>query len=382
MRLLVICALLAVVSCRASDPSFRTRSGERLSDLDPLPFRVAIARLDGKLLPGIREPDQKESLWFAMTATHVQDCLVALLDRKLPTKRVAEPQFRLTGLRTFNEARGVASSELDESVLLARAMNADLLIVPRLNEKPLFDYRRINGRWATSMAVYITWIGGFFVQDLEYRAVLSFEFDIVNPHDGTTITTFTAASRTIDADLWERMDYRFLAVQTLWSIFLPGFAVPDNHATASKTMSARTLSRLAGQLTGFLKEDYIRQARKLTGTLTRIEPRNESLLAARPFVFTANVVAEEPITYVAIFVNDEEELRCEWRPPEDVDQVSPGDKRLLNAQEQSTTGIYVMPIRLDELQCPPEGMTVRVEFAVNGRYASQTIVYSPERTDP
>ena len=50
MRMLFVCAIVALAACRARDPSFRSESGERLSDFDPLPFSVAIAPLDSKIL--------------------------------------------------------------------------------------------------------------------------------------------------------------------------------------------------------------------------------------------------------------------------------------------------------------------------------------------
>ena len=58
-------ALLFALACRSTDPSFRNRSGERLSDLDPLPYRVAIANLESdRALTGKKIEGQEESLWF------------------------------------------------------------------------------------------------------------------------------------------------------------------------------------------------------------------------------------------------------------------------------------------------------------------------------
>ena len=155
--------------------------------------------------------------------------------------------------------------------------------------------------------LWITWIAGLFVQDREYHAILSLEFDLVNPHDGTVIDTFTAASRSIDADQWERMNKKFWTAQTAYSLILPAFWVPDNRTDASRSTTARVCARLAAQLTGYLKEDYVKHARALTGTLQGVLPRNGAIVGPGPLSFRARVVGEQPITDVAIYVDDQPE---------------------------------------------------------------------------
>jgi len=367
--------LTCTIACRASDPSFRSKSGERLSDLDPLPFRVAIAKIESAgVFSGKKTEGQRESLWFTFNDRGLQEFLVAVMSSNPELAK----QYRIKGLRTFNETLAVTAPDLDSAVVFARENHADLLIVPRLVEDPVFDYKRINGRWATSLALYITWIGGLFVQDREYRAILSFDFAIINPHDGTAITTFSAASRSIDADQWERMNKQFWTVQTAWSLILPAFWVPDNHTDASRSTTARVCARLAAQLTGFLKEDYVKQARTLTGTLQGVEPRNGSEQeSGKEFRFSAKIVGTQPITDIAVYVDDEPKPRREWIEAGENEKLPKEVERLPSPRDQSQISVYEVPIGVDGLSCEGKETRVRVEFAVNGRYASQTYVYRP-----
>jgi len=371
--------LIVVAACRTNDPSFRNRAGERLSDLDPLPYRVAIAKIDSQnVFTGEKDHDSEGNLWFTFNDRGVQEFFVAVLGRDPAAPR----KYRVKSLNTFNETLSVTSIKLDDAIEFARKQQADLLIVPRLVEKPMFGYKRINGRWPTATLLWFTYIGGFFVQDREYHAILSFDFDIINPHDGTSIATFTAASRSIDADLRERMDKNFRSAQSVWKMFLPSYWVPDNKTVTSRSTTSRVCARLAAQLTGFLKEEYSRQARSLTGTLHRVGPRNGSRPKGDSFTFRAEVVGEQPITDVAVYINGESAPLAEWR-----DDVDPSEKKgpvrgLKDVRDQARGNVYGVDIEVDDLSCGDTELRVRVEFAINGRYASQTFVYLPPKKRP
>ena len=158
MRMLVVCLMVALAACRARDPSFRSESGERLSDFDPLPFHVAIAPLDTKiLLTGVEETGQHESIWFAIKRNEVQDCLVALFGRRSPQQkriRVTEQQYCIDKLNTFYKTSAIVEPpetpkqmkarekdriarkfDLAQALLQAREMNVDLLIIPAFDRE-------------------------------------------------------------------------------------------------------------------------------------------------------------------------------------------------------------------------------------------------------
>ena len=374
--ILLLLPLLLAVACRTADPSLKSASGEDLADLDPLPYRLAIAPVHGMATDGFQT---EAPIHFTADNAGLQDMLVAVLD----SDREHAKDLKIHSQRAVNEAVMIPRGErgtIAESIIAARAKGADLLLVPRIVEDPSFAYGKITGRWPTTTLLWITtWIGGHFVQDRQYRAAMSIEFELLNPYDGTSITTFTAISRTMDATLWERCNRRFFTAQTAISLLIPQYWVPDSKTLVSRDLTARVSERLGAQFTGYMKEKFARTARNLTGTINRVSPANGAVIHGEKFDFRAEVVAERPITEIAVF-RPNGELLVEWI-------ADAGDKSALGAdfsdrrfvlpstEKQADGASFRVPIDVPDIAVKGMDTWVRVEFAVLGRFASQTFRY-------
>jgi hypothetical protein len=245
------------------------------------------------------------------------------------------------------------------------------VIVPRLNDLPEFRSMGINGRWVVSTALWVTtWVFGLYVQDRRYLASLSFDFDIVNPYDGATLATYTTTSGRMDATLLERNKGRFATDRTALSLLIPAYFVPDNRARTSASLSARACERIAAQLARQLKNDFAKRAREITGTLQRVTPDPRRPVGTRPIWFTASLVADEPITDIEVYLNGADEPLYEAH--------ATGDQGIEPPSKQAWGGVYRVNFETPSFELPEQENWLRVEFAVRGRYASQTFRYSRE----
>jgi len=368
MKLAIPLLLLLLASCRAPDGSFVAEDGRKVRNMPSLPYRVVLAVVDSDGQLESFEPDSSK-LQFQYTAHGVQKLLASLLASDGPT--IAK-EFGVSGIErqnAFDEVRQAAGRELRHALLQAQNENADLVIVPRLSGVPELRSLGINGRWATSTILWLTtWIFGLYVQDRRYLVEVNIDFDIVNPYDGTTLATYTTASGQMDATLLERNKGKFLTGRTAISLFLPAYFVPDSRARTGLSLSTKACERIAAQLAKQMKSDFARRARELTGTLQRIRPDPRKPQNAKSMSFAASLVARAPITDLEVYVNGAKQPVYELHG----DQIATPDK-------QAWGGVYRINFETPEFGRNDRETTVQVEFAVEGRFASQTFRY---RTKP
>ncbi len=361
--LLVLCA----AGCRTSDRAYSTGDGREVKTLDPVPYRIALAPVEsGGWLDGKRKGD--EPYWFTLDDDGMQAMLVALMDTdpapaeklKLETQQAANSVFAL--------------HERDPLRLLEQAQRqgADLLVVPRLVEPPRFTFEE-RVRTTASVAWWLgTWVGGLHVQDKRYQARMTVDFDIVNAADGTILDTYTATSELMDLSLWEREGRRF-GRGTAQSLVMPPQLTGDQRPRVSGMLSLLVTARFAARFAGYMKDEFTRRERALLGAVRAIHPQSGSdvgpVLALR-----AEIIAEHPVTAVAIYRNGSRAPLFEIREDDDASGA-------LDPARQAAGRYYRLSVASggarEPVSLPLEAgrNEIRLEYAVRGRYASRTLVY-------
>lgn len=359
--------LFAATGCRSADRAYQTSDGREVRTLDPVPFRVAVAPVEsGGRLDGRRKRD--EPYWFTLDDAGLQALVVALLDADpLPAKA-----YKLESQRA---AEGVvALRERDPRLLLEEAQRcgADLVVVPRLVEPPRFVFA---GRVRTlpSVAWWLgTWVGGLHVQDKRYEAHMTLDFDVVNAHDGTTVDTFTATSELMDLTLWERQGRRFGGGVAM-SLVVPPQLAAEQHAKVSEALTLLVGARFAARFAGYLKEELSQRERALLGAVRAIHPHSGSEVGDT-IEWNADIIAEQPITHVALYLNGDR------KPVFEIREDGEGAAGLEVARQAAGRYFRVAvaaggagdPVRIPLRTGRNE---LRLEYAVLGRYASRTLVY-------
>jgi len=376
--------LLLIAACRTADPAYSTSDGRQVGDLEPLPYRIAMTPVVfSGLDTGKESPDGKDEYYFTKDEQTVQELMVKVMDLE---DEPAE-QHKLDALHTAND---VLELDLEGPVFnptpatmirileKAREIDADLVIIPRLVAPPEFSYKEA-ARTGASLALWVTtWVGGLFVQDRRYDVRMAIDFDIINPHDGTTIDTFTATSETIDTTVWDR-DRWSVKGGTGLSILLPHQITGDvNKDNTSEALSILVCSRLAARLSGYLKEDFAAKERALIGTVRAIRPGNGADVE-KWLDLEFEVAANQPITYTAVYLNDAP------RPALVIDEHKPDDphtpwSKLPTPDQQALGAGYHLLVKVKEMAgsslTPKEGRNeVRIIYAVQGRYASRTLFF-------
>lgn len=377
MRSWLLVAILALPACRAPDRSFETEDGRKVRDIPALPYRVVLAVVDSDgRLEGF-QPDPKK-LEFTFTAHGIQKLLAMLLET---SGKSIEKEFGVYGVdrqNGFDHVRIAIGRKLPDAMLQAQSERADLVIVPRLADLPELHSLGVNGRWATSTALWFTtWIFGLYVQDRRYLASLSLDFDVINPYDGSTLATYTTTSGRMDATLLERNKGRFGTDRTLISLFLPAWLIPDSVRRTSTSLSVRACERIAGQLARSMKRDFARRAREITGTLQRVHPHPRQPVGRTSTRFEASLVARGPITDIQVYVNGSNDPVYEAHADGET-----GSGGLPAPEEQVWGGVYRVNFATPEFELPTQENWVHVEFAVEGRYASQSFRYLRDPPKP
>ncbi len=366
-----VVALLVALSafgCRSSDRAYQTSEGRDIGTLHPVPFRIGVApvesggRLDGRRKGG-------EPYWFTLDDGGMQQLLVALME---PDPAAAEARK----LETQQAAVSVlALRERDPRALLEEAQRegADLVVVPRLVEPPRFVFEE-RVRTTASVAWWLgTWVGGLHVQDKRYEARMSVDFDLVNAADGTVLDTYTATSEEMDLTLWEREGRRF-GRGTAQSLIMPPQLTGDQRPRVSAMLTTLVTARLAARFSGYLKEEFTRRERALLGAVRAIEPRSGSDVGPA-LDFRAEIIAEHPITAVAIYLNGSR------TPSFEIAEGGEGAAALEPARQAAGRNFRLSVAALGEngrhgaLPMAAGRNEVRLEYAVRGRYASRTLVY-------
>jgi hypothetical protein len=139
----------------------------------------------------------------------------------------------------------------------------------------------------------------------------------------------------------------------------------------------RACERIAGQLARSMKRDFARRARDTTGTLQRVHPHPRQPVGRASTTFAASLVARGPITDIQVFVNDAAEPVYEAHANGEA-----GSDGIASPEEQVWGGVYRVNFETPEFELPTQENWVHVEFAVEGRYASQSFRYLRDPPKP
>lgn len=365
----LLVAVLLAAACRVTDPAYLTSDGKKVSNLDPIPYRIAVAPVEsGGRLDGARR--EGEPYWFTLDDDGMQALLVAVMD---PDEAVADA-YGLETQRAANIVFPIGEREMAKVLDEAQRHGADLVVVPRVIELPRFAYDE-HVRTLPSVAWWLfTWVGGLFVQDKRYEARMTLDFEVVNALDGTTLDTFTATSESMELTLWERDGRRF-GRRCALSLILPPQWTGDTRSRVSDTLSVYAGARCAARFSAYLKQDFRLRERSLIGAVHGVRPPNGAHVGAM-LPLRAEIIGEQPITHVALYLNGSREPVFELR------EDGPEEDALALERQASGTHFHVSvartgaggpePVRIPLAAGRNE---VRLEYAVLGRYASRTFVY-------
>ncbi|HVR76243.1 MAG TPA: hypothetical protein VMT52_18070 [Planctomycetota bacterium] len=331
-------ALLAAVvltGCRSRDPALYDRRGLAVEDTEPLAYRIAVAPLEvadsieksSRLSPALRtEKDLQEEL------------VNALIDLK-----TASDIFSVSAQTSYD----------------AYAEQADLLLVPRLDEA---SFRRsgTTGRAFLSSALWLTtWISSLWVEDTSYDARLVLRYDIVDPHTGIDLfKNVEARSKSVDLSFWDRNEA--FSSSFFLSLLVPPFLTQDNDEMTSRALTRRAATLAAAELKNYLGENLASRQMELLAHIEVKGPRNGSRTSG-PTPLHCDVHARRVITEVVVLVNDEERLRL-------------AETDLPGAGEQSRTHYFYHAVHLDDVGLKEKGKNiVRILVNVAGQWASRSI---------
>jgi len=339
-RALLLATLLA--ACRSTDPAFYTKDGQPLEEVAPLLYRVGVAPVEDFEALADAVPESKYE--FVFDADDVQARLVE-------------------GMGEVKAANEIVLIDRD-AVRDAQGGRPDLLLRPRLAEIDAFTKRGRTGRsWLATSLWFTTWYAGLKVEDREYDAPMSFDFEVVNPHTGDLLDSFTVRSDRIPLTFHERSR----TPEKLQTAVLPPFLARDNAKAASQVLSERVVARIAARAAGYLKQDFKQKERDLVGEVRLLQPRNGAPVG-REIDLEAVVLGREEITACDLYVNDA--------------PVSGlfGDAGLPSRTDQRSGSLFRVPIR--RTLALEEGTNrIAVEFRVGGMLTSRTLLFESKVTE-
>lgn len=329
--------LLALAGCRYRDAAFYASDGRKLDAVEPLPYRLGVA-------PVAELDEQAEAgtgYRFVYSSAETQERLAAYL-------------------RRFAAANEVVLVDAD------LAGNVDLVLRPTVVRQADFGRPRPSSKaWLSAGLWFLTWAGGLYVEDTTYDASLALDFEIVNPHDGATIDTFSAATDEMALTFRERN--KGATGKAVHSMVIPPGEVGDKRLVASHALSERVLEHLAAVATGYLKQDFVEEERALLGQVKLLAPRDNDIVSGQARL-SVRLSAFEPITEAAVFVNDAVEPAARWR-------IGEG---LPDAVRQRRGSVYVADLHTRELWLPEPRNVVTFEFRVAGRPTTRTFIFRNE----
>ncbi len=336
LRLATGLLLAMLPACQSIDPAFLTSEGRLVSDVDPIPFRVAVAPLKIDNAIDLQKMDDS-GLRFTFDRGQLQARLIE----------------DLRAVRTATEVFAVGESALED----AKAARADLLLRPRLTAVRIAPEGTSTDQLLSSFLWLTTWVGGMFVSDSTYDARLEIEWDIVNPFDNRNIDNVLASSQQVDLSWWKRND--LISIPLVQTLILPPFLTTDDDETTSRSLSEIASARVAARLAGYLKSGFGREAREVVGELRVDSPRNGAVVDGTARL-RGKIVARGPITAINIYVNEQPVVVLSG------EDIAP-------AVEQTRGSTFQLPIS-QQLDLREGKNQIAIEFAVRGNYTSRTLI--------
>lgn len=336
----VFIAAVGVGGCASSGSGRLAHDARQLRDLDPAPYRVAIARAEVSDRLASRMGGGNGSLPLALSANSISKALAR-------------------DLRRLDAATEIVELEEGDDLALADAARADLLLRPRVTDFDLGYDGVTDNAWLSGLLWITTWIGGLVIADTDYDARLRIEWDVVNPHTERRVATVSSMSDATSLAFLDRHD--FISWGTLSSVIVPPFLTGDDVEATSETLSHYALGQVAARCTAFLKSGLDGDERELLGRCRIESPRNGERVAETVSLRGA-IVARDLVTEVAVFVNDDPEPRV-WLD----------SNRLPSRAQQQIGSLFEVPLSDVRLRLGSGENHVAIEFVVAGRRSSRTI---------
>lgn len=327
--------LLLLAACAGTHPLDRLPETRALRAVSPAPFHVVVAPL--RIGPGT---DLASGAFGApLTDADLLETLLA----------------NLRALRAASLVTPVPSADL----ATANEHGADLLLLPTLSALR-FEYEGGTAEGLLSSLLWATtWIGGLFVADARYEARLCIDWEIVNPHNGQTVTSLSGSTTSHRLAFVDRNP--LFSLGGLQSLFIPPIFTSDDRPRTAALLTDIALAHSAIELTAFLKNGFGGDERELLGELRLESPRNGETI--RPgTTLRGALVTGDLVTELRMSVDDAAvaELGASFLPPRSRQQVGATTYRVPLPD-------VALPIRAGENR-------IQLEFVAGGRRHSRTLV--------
>jgi hypothetical protein len=302
--------------------------------LDPEPYRIAVAPVEVSQFVG---PQDDSALHLAKKEDLSKRLVDALKKMNVASEVVLTP--------ARNE--GGAS---DADLAFATDGKYDLLLRPRLVRANFTYDSPSSSAFLSGTLWFLTWIGGFFVSDSDYKADLMLECEAWNPCTSQIITNTRASSdEKTSLSYFERND--FFSLGTLESLVVPPFWTHDGTEIASESLTDHGTLQMAADFKRRLRDLAAAAVTTSPMEFPEIEvssPQNGS--AVKRGAVDLNLRITSPrlaIAHVSIFINDKL-LR----------DLVPNDGLADYSKQRQPDGRMRCEVSLKELALPSESTNV------------------------
>jgi hypothetical protein len=241
--LLALLTLCASSACRSTDVALLDRNGLEVRERPPATFRIGVlpARLEAQGL-----------------ATQSQFRLATADGAAFTDLLVAE----LRAMNAATEVRALPPEDQAGDQLLG----LDLVFAPEVRQVAFTEDSTRIGKAVVSTGLWLfTWVGGWFIDDKEFRTGLRIETTVRSVND-------RSLAATVDVTELESgpLDLTFFERNAAWttgffgSLFLPPWAIGSGFERTSETLTRRSATHLAARWKVYLLEELeSRQAYRL-----------------------------------------------------------------------------------------------------------------------
>jgi hypothetical protein len=258
--------------------------------LDAEPYRIAVAPVEIASSVGA----QNDSALHLGTKEDLSKRFVDAL-----TKMNVASEVKLTPARN---AGGSSDADLD----FAADGKYDLLLRPRLVRANFTYDSPSSSAFLSGSLWFLTWIGGFFVSDSDYKADLMLECETWNPCTKQLVTYTRAESdKKTTLSYFERND--FFSLGTLESLVVPPFWTHDGTEIASESLTDHGTMQVAADFKRRLRDLANSAATSGATDFPEIEivtPQNGTTAKGGTTDLTLRITSPRlGIAHVSVFVN-------------------------------------------------------------------------------
>jgi hypothetical protein len=333
-----------LLGCTSVDPATVSEDGRLLSDLPPIPYRIALAPFGGQ---GLGAGGRRLGFVYQSNELH------GMLEKHLAALNVATEVFSLDATPDPE-----APKDIDPTLWKAIRARADLLVRANIVESPQMASEGWSDRWPIAVGLTaFTGPGQDWVESATYHAKFGVDFTVESPRYLHPIGVVACRIDRQELDHWDR--HGVFSVATLASVLIPSFLMWDDDATTAQALSDKICSAVAARLAKYLKIELGAAQSRFLGELHL----DQSAIPSRPgrVPIRGKISARNPVHALDLWVDAETEPRIQL-----------GRKELGEATEQRRVGGY--EATFDRAVDLPAGRhLLQFEMVIRGQRTSRTV---------